>query len=257
MPDSESTLLVIDPNSGHSRQTRNWILGCLWRDFNDRLDDVMKDEQPHIPPGDDDNKQQGPQAGARKGKGNRQGQKRLFEGLRVTVFELEDKDPKEHGVPALDWVWFMGIFVIAVQLGIAAIPWGIKGQWDTFLVTAAGNLFAVISGSLPQWRREKWACPKKGGQTVAITEGNGSRSAIVILRKPGVGLDLEILARGTRTAPASPFTRLANSILGVLWILLLITVAAMKQNTWCKFQSFAPIRPLPSPNLLGMDLYPR
>ncbi|OJD33068.1 uncharacterized protein BKCO1_3300061 [Diplodia corticola] len=229
MPESGSTLLVIDPNSGHSRQTKNWILDRLWRDFNDRLDDTMRDELPHIPPGDGDNEQQEP---ARRGNGDGQGQKRPFEGLRVTVFEFEDKPPNEHGVPALDLVWFMGILVIAVQLGIAAIPWGVNGQWDTFLVTAAGNLFAGMSGSLPQWRREKWACPKKGGQTVAITEGNGSRSVIVILGKRGVGLDLEILARGTRTVPASPFTRITNTILAVFWILLLITVAAMKQSTW-------------------------
>ena len=212
--------MVIDPQSGHCRQTTNWILGRLWRDFNDRIDDEMKKEQAHIPPGDVNDGQQ------QKGKSP-------FEGLRVTVFEVLDN--AQHGVPTLDWAWFLGITVILVQLGIAAIPWAINDQWDTFMVTAAGNLFAVISGSLPQWRREKWACPKRGGQTVAITEGNGSRSVIVIQGKPGVGLDLEILARGTRTAPASRFTRLANTVLAVLWILLLITVAAMKQHTWCKY----------------------
>ncbi|ROV95736.1 hypothetical protein VMCG_07628 [Cytospora schulzeri] len=235
MPESESTLLVIEPESGHSRQTRNWILGRLWRDFSNSLDDLLKDEQAHgDSPGVGNGDEQGPPpAGSDKKGDHAQGQKPPFEALRVTVFELKDGgDSREQGVPALDLVWFTGIVVIAVQLGIAAIPWGINGQWDIFLVTAAGNLFAVISGSLPQWRREKWACPKNGGQTVAITEGNGSRSVIVILKKPGVGLDLEVLARGTRTAPASPLTRLANSLLAVLWILLLITVEAIDQNTW-------------------------
>ena len=235
MPDSESTLLVIDPISGHSRQTKNWVLGRLARDFNNRLDDAMKDEEPHIAPGDGSGERGGLTADANKEKGDETGKKQPFEGLRATVFELEDNDLQKHGVPVLDWVWFMGIIVIVIQLSIAAIPWGINGRWDTFLITATGNIFAVTSGSLPQWRREKWACPKKGGQTVAITEGNGSRSAMVIVGKQGVGLDLEILARGTRTTPSSPFTRVANSILAVLWILLLITVAAMKQNTWCKF----------------------
>ena len=159
-------------------------------------------------------------------------------GPRVTVFEVEDNPPTEHGVPTLDWVWYSGFAVIVIQLGIAAVPWGVNGQWNTFLVTAAGNLFALIGGSLPQWRSEKWACPKKGGDITTITEGNGSRSAIVILRKKGVDLKFEVLARGTRLAPATLLTRIVTSVLAVLWILLLITVAGIKQNTWCKFLPF-------------------
>lgn len=243
MPDSESTLLVIEPNTCHIRQTKNWILGRLWRDVNDRLDHKVKDEGPHETQRDcGTNKQKRPPANpVEKDRLRDPGHKTLFEALRVSVFELEDNvSPQRQGVPLLDWVWYMGVFVIAVQLIIAAIPWIIDGQWDIFLVTAAGNLFAMIGGSLPQWRREKWACPKEGSQTIAITEGNGSRSVIVILGKPSVGLDLEILAQGTRTAPASLLTRLVNALLAILWILLLITVAAIRQNSWCKVYSHTP-----------------
>lgn len=236
MPDSESTLLIIEPNSSHTRQTKNWILGRLWRDFNDRLDDSVRVEQQHEPSSNDSRADQRvPPPTAEKDGEHRQTQEPPFEALRVTIFEFKDGvGVNEQGVPVLDWVWLMGILVIVVQLGIAIIPWGVNGQWDIFLVTAAGNLFAIASGSLPQWWREKWACSKKGGQTVAITEGNGSRSVIVILKKEGVGLDLEVLARGTRTAPASKLTRLANIALAVLWILLLITVQAIEQNAWCE-----------------------
>lgn len=257
MPESDSTLLVVEPNSGHRRQTRNWILGRLWRDYHYRLDGQLKHETPHDASKHDghDEKQGPPPAGAENERKDGQVQKPPFEALRVTVFELEDEGGlREQGLPVLDLVWFMGLFVIALQLGIAAIPWGTNGQWDTFLITAAGNLFAVISGSLSQWRREKWACPKNGGQTVAITEGNGSRSVIVILKKPGVGLDLEILAQGTRTSPALPLTRFANSVLALLWIVLLITVEAISQNTWCKLYSCLLSTPCPC---LFLDPYGR
>jgi hypothetical protein len=234
--------MVIEPKNGHSRATRNWVLGRFWRDFNDVVDKEMEHEAEHISPLDaGDGQQQGPPAEVKNGEAAKPGGKPspAFEGLRISIFEVEDGDSTKHGVPTLDWIWFLGVAVIVVQLGIAAIPWGVNGQWDVFLVTAAGNLFSLIGGSLRQWTREKWACPKEGGQTIALTEGNGTRRVVVIVGKRAerIGLDLEIMAVGTRTAPASLFTRIANSALAVLWILLLITVAGMKQNTWCESQS--------------------
>lgn len=231
MPDSDSKLSVIDTNSGHSRDTTNWILGRMLRDFNDRLDDEMKDEQPRLRSDARDHEKQ---ASTDDGKGKAQAKQKAFEALRITVFEVADNPPTAHGVPTLDWVWFSGFVVIVIQLGIAAIPWAIHGQWNIFLVATAGNVLALVSSSLPQWRDEKWACPKNGGDTTTITEGNGSRSAIVILKKKGAGLKYEVLARGTRVAPATLLTRVASPVLAVLWILLLITVAGMKQDTWCK-----------------------
>ena len=234
MPHSETSLTVTDTNSGHGRDTRNWVLGRLLRDFNDRLDQTMKGEQPHI---SSDTSKKEDQGYINEKKEISNGKDKPFEGLRVTVFEADNNPPTEHGVPVLDWVWYSGFAVIAVQLGIAAVPWGINGQWNTFLVTAAGNLFALIGGSLPQWRTEKWSCPKNGGQDIAITDGNGSRSAIIILGKKGMGLKFEVLARSTRVAPATLLTRISTSVLAVLWILLLINVASMQQHTWCKHTS--------------------
>ena len=66
-----------------------------------------------------------------------------------------------------------------------------------------------------------------------VAQGNGSHHAIVILGKKGVGLDLEILAQGTRTERASWVARIATGVLALLWIILLLTVAGIKQNTWC------------------------
>ncbi|KAF7588228.1 hypothetical protein BBP40_005979 [Aspergillus hancockii] len=229
MPDVDvDNTVVVGCASGHFRTTKSWVLGRLLRDFEDAIDKEMKGERPHIPPGATLEPKEGPSARERE-------QGRAWEALRVTVFEVENEPSPGHGIPTLDWVWFSGWAVILTQLGIAVVAWAVDGSWDTFLITAAGNILALVEGSLPQWRKEKWACPKTGGGTVAITQGNGSRNAIVILGNRGVGLDLEILARGTRTAPTSWLTRIATACLAILWILLLISVAGMQQNKWYLF----------------------
>lgn len=50
--------MVIDSVNGHSRLARNWLLGRLWRDFNDDLEDEMMEERPHITAERGDQKEQ-------------------------------------------------------------------------------------------------------------------------------------------------------------------------------------------------------
>jgi hypothetical protein len=237
MPDTDmANTLVIGAASGHVRTTKSWILGRLLRDLNDKLDDEMADEAAHIPPGEE---AEAEQAAAAKPPGIVGASKKAktWEALRVSVYEVDEHPPCPHGVPLLDPIWFTGWVVILVQLGISIVPWIIHADWSAFLITASGNTLALIEGSLPQWREEKWACTKTGGATVTLTQGNGSRHAIVIKGKKGVGLDLEILAQGTRTSHASVVTRIAIPGLALLWTLFLITVSGIKQNTWCEFRT--------------------
>ncbi|GAB1314548.1 Solute carrier family 40 protein (Fragment) [Madurella fahalii] len=235
MPDADmANTNVIGADSGHSRATTSWVLGRLLRDADDRVDHEMRDEQNHVPPVfAGEIKSPSSSESAEKVAGSPSSRPK-WEALRVTVYDVDDEPPVPHGVPTRDWVWYSGLVVIFIQLIISIIPWIVTGDWGTFLVTAGGNALALIGGSLPQWRSEKWACPRKGGATVTITQGNGSRHAIVILgkRKQGVGLDLEILARGTRTAVPSLFTRIASALLALLWIVLLVTVAGFEENSW-------------------------
>lgn len=231
MPDSDmSNTLTIAATTGHRRLTKSWVLGRLLRDIDDRYDEEMKDEDEHEP---------GHQY---HGKGTdiaihpetiNTPTPRTWESLRVSVYEFDSEPPCEHGVPVLDWLWYSSCFVIIAQSAISIIPWILYGIWDIFLVTAAGTVLALVEGSLPQWREEKWACPKKGGATITITQGNGSRHAIVIKGQKDIGLDLEILAQGTRTARATRFTRLATTVLAFLWVVLLMLVAGLKQYSWC------------------------
>lgn len=192
MPDSDiNNTLVISAVTGHQRTSKNWVLGRLLRDFDDDNDAEMENEEAHASTGTTD-------PDTDKVKRASEPPAVAWEALRVSVYEFDKQPPCLHGVPAVDWVWLSGFGIILVQLVIAIIPWISGGSWAVFLTTASGNILALIGGSLPQWKAEKWACPKNGGATVAITQGNGSRHVVVIKGERGYGLDLEVLAQGER-----------------------------------------------------------
>jgi hypothetical protein len=209
---------VIGAESGHKRTTKNWVLSRLLRDLEYGIDKEMLNEQDH---------------GTTKSAVQDQAPPRpAWEALRISVFKVDES--RQHGVPSLDWVWFSGFAIIIIQLLISIIPWIIDANWAVFMLTLLGNVLALIGSSLPQWRKEKWACTRQGGSTVTLTRGNGSRYAILILGKKGVGLDLEILAQGTRTVRPSWVTGIIVGIIAVLWIMLLLCANEVDQNTWCK-----------------------
>ncbi|UKZ69027.1 uncharacterized protein TrAtP1_010041 [Trichoderma atroviride] len=245
MPDTDmANTNVIDAASGHIRTTSNWVLGRLLRDEDDRVDEDMKHEQNHVPPTAvpttvptaAKGASEEPLTSVVEKPGSRRPE---WEALRATIYEVDKEPPCPHGVPTVDLVWWSGVVVIVVELVVSIIPWILYKDWGPFLIAAAGNTLALVSASLPQWRAEKWSCPRNGGATVTITQGNGSRHAIVILgqRGEGMGLDLEILARGTRTAASSLATKIMSVLLAFLWVVLLINVSGLKENTWCKIPS--------------------
>lgn len=235
MPDADvPNTLVVGSKSGHSRFTTSWVLGRLLRDANDRVDKELHNEKAH------QSSEQVRQANQPRmySTMSRPAAGPEWEALRVTVYEFSRRPPLPHGVPTTDLIWWSGFVVILLELIIAMIPWIVDKDWAPFLVTASGNVLALFGSSLPQWRAEKWACPHNGGDTATITEGNGSRHAVLIIGRKDVGLDLEILARGTRTSKSSMFTKITSVILAILWICHLIAVAGMGQNTWCTLLPF-------------------
>ncbi|KAF3207180.1 hypothetical protein TWF191_001107 [Orbilia oligospora] len=187
--------LIISPTTGHHRTTRNWVISRLLRDLEYSFDASTENEASHPDPDSTEEVKLAP------------GQTR-WEPLRVSVFEVDKS--REPGVPIRDWIWFCGIGVILVQLVVSTVPWIRDGEWGPFIVTGAGTVLALISGSLSQFRKEKWACPRDGGDAVILTRGNGSRHAVLILRSKvspskssepttdvSRGLDFEILAEGS------------------------------------------------------------
>lgn len=212
MPNTDlANALVVGVQSGYIKETKTWILGRLLKD----ADSLTKGELEK-----------------RHAKSESPLNVIQWEALRVSVFEVADG--ANHGVPDRDWVWFSRYAMIFIQLAISIVPWILYSQWGVFMINLCGNFLALIEGSLQPWKAEKWACPKKGGRKVTLTQGNGSSHAIVILGKKGVGPNLEILAQGNYTRDTSREIKVSTAVLAFLWITLLVAASGLKIDTWCK-----------------------
>jgi len=206
VPDADFAATVIGAKSGNHRNNKSWIIGRLLRDHEHRSSQIKhRDDKAY---------------GA-------------HEALRITVFEVA-KSPKP-GTISRDWIYYSGFLVMVVQLIVAAIPLILTGNWTIVIVIAAGTVLALLQGAAPQWKKEKWACPKSGGYTVSITQGNGSRHVMVILADEYNGLDLEILAGGSKNLEVSRWELVYVSLLTAAWTVLLISVAGLSEDSWCMF----------------------
>ena len=146
-------------------------------------------------------------------------------GLIISVFRPSSK--WKAGVPVADWVYYSGIPVILLQLGISVIPGVILGEWNLLLITSAGVLLALATAALPRWRIEKWDC-RRAEKTIILTVGNGAQHALVI-RGDEDFLDLEALAAAHPTW--SRFDLFYMTMLALLWIVHLIIVLGIKAQT--------------------------
>lgn len=193
MPDPDCDCILMNAKSGYVKENRSWILGRLVRD--------------HSVPSTPDN------------------------GLTISFYDIDMTKPP--GVPSRDWVYYTGIATIIIQLGIAVIPGAVNHDWNTLIITAGGTLLALAGGALPQWRNEKWACRRLDSddrKVVCLTRGNGFKDVIVIVSQGQGQLRLEDLA--TPRDSRDRFTMLAASVLFVLQIALLLTVAGLQSHAW-------------------------
>ncbi|GAD91898.1 predicted protein [Paecilomyces variotii No. 5] len=194
---------VINGLSGYARENSSWILGRMVRDF---------DHWSHFAT-----------------------RKKTQEILETRWKELLEKKGVVAGVVTNDWIYWSGVMSMAVQLVIAAIPLGLFGDWGIMMITIAGNALAVATGLLPQWRKEKWACRRAARDPYILTRGNGAQHALVVLGNQR-GFNLEDLASGRSNIDVvggtTTTTRILLLILSALWIVLLITAAGLKTNTW-------------------------
>ena len=233
MPLPDCACKVINGRNGYVRDNSSWIIGRMVRDFEGWMDGGKRDGRvlTHLR-GLLDQRWENDKRAAEKtkvGAGNDVARPSQA-GLCVSIYKANGARP---GYPGYDLVYFIGFATTVVQLGIAAIPFGIFGDWSILFITASGIFLSFATGSLPQWSKEKWACRRKSNKTVILTRGNGSQHAIVIMGD-GQGLDLEDLAAGPTNVDmsASYTTRIAVTLLAAFWLLLLITAAGIKQNTW-------------------------
>ncbi|KAI3318585.1 hypothetical protein HD806DRAFT_305357 [Xylariaceae sp. AK1471] len=219
MPAADCPCQVINAHSGVVRDNSSWIIGRLVRDFESWMDDGRPD-------GPIQRRMQ--QILSEKQDILKTPKQPQRAGLCVSVYRAKDARP---GHPGYDSAYFAGLATAAMQLTLAALPFGLYGNWPIFLVTGAGIALSFATGAMPQWAAEKWACRQRSNKVTILTRGNGSQHAIVIMGD-GRGLDLEDLATNSSTSISSPVTRFVILILTVLWIVLLITAAGITENTW-------------------------
>lgn len=221
---SEGSCLVITAKNGYLRSNTSWVIGRMLRDYEywmdtavrARLEKILNDRQRYM--------RQNTKAGTQIPKPGQTG-------LCISVYE--PSETKAAGEPTLDLIYWSGLAVAFVQLVISAIPIATSGNWSILMITIGGTVFALITGSLPQWRAEKWVCRRSSPNTYILTPGNGAQHAIVILGN-GRGLNLEDLAvAGQMNYPSSNIlTRLGLAVISILWISLLIAAAGVRKNTW-------------------------
>ena len=232
MPDPDTSCTVINGKTGYGRDNSSWVLGRMMRDYEFWMDTevseateglrqekwkYMKEQEEKKHPGSGEHIEKPDHAG-------------------LVVSFWEPCETTKAATPGRDILFWSGILVCIVQLGIAAIPCGTTGDWGVLLVTGSAILLCLATGSLRQWRREKWACRKLNGKpkNVVLTHGNGAQHAIAII-SDGQGLDLEDLATGPMNVDnpsISMLTRLITVAFGILWILLLITSSALVSQAW-------------------------
>ena len=149
-PSPDVSSIVVSDTLGYARTNQSWIVGRLLRDF--ELYWMTKDARDGL-------------AALLRRKGRRKAS------LCLSVWEpTEGIEPK---IPKRDLVWISGYLVLLIQLGLAAVAWGIWGDWAIFVITTGGSLLALMTASLPQWKRERWPCREKTNKSFIICRGNG------------------------------------------------------------------------------------
>lgn len=257
MPSPDTPSMVINCKTGFARTNRSWVLGRILRDFESSVADNPGDLVSRVLTVNSDREK------AKDLKLSSHIPLRIS--LRIDILET-DGISVDSQCPTIDKVWILGWVTIIVQLVIAVVPWVLYRNWSIFLITAAGTLFALLTGSLRQWRTEKWPgrtlnpvphmhpeiprdddietgttktgptrkpdCKCKCGptkKTVCLTQGNGYTNVMVI-KASGSAWDLETLA--TARSKSLPETPWCLVMLAAAWVCLLITVSGLEENTW-------------------------
>ena len=229
IPDPDCQCLVINGDNGYARNNTSWILGRLVRDYDAWMHQDVRDRV-----GSNITKKWNTLRSKAEKDGQPEPSRPTQAGLCVSFYKPDSRG--KVGEPMNNDLYMWCILVAILQLGIAAIPCGISGDWGILMITVTGIILSTLTASLSHWKTEKFTCRRLAAnrkKNIILTRGNGSQHAIVILGQADF-LDLEDLAAGQMdiNVSTSNSTRLIVTALAVLWILLLITAAGLKQNTW-------------------------
>lgn len=233
MPDADTPCCIINGKNGFVRGNNSWVLGRMMRDYEYWMGNPVAEKTESLIEARwkfDQQKeaQDYPSEGITVPRPSQAG-------LVVSFWKPSTKLP--HGKPGHDILHWSGLFVTVIQLGIAAIPLGLTGDWGVLLITGAASILCYFTGSLSQWKVEKWACRRldhRSKKNFILTRGNGAQHAIAII-SDGHGLDLEDLATGFANIDSptiTVFAQLSIIVLGILWVALLITASALLDDSW-------------------------
>ncbi|KAL7957428.1 hypothetical protein V8C34DRAFT_285572 [Trichoderma compactum] len=152
-------------------------------------------------------------------------------GLQIFIYKFVPNSPVNRSL-SKDWPWFSGLITTLMQLGIAAIPAGLYGEWEILLITAGGTALAYATAHFSGYSTFHDHRSRDSRTVFTLTEGNGSRTAIVFIKDSNIGVDLEHLTRVESTGGSQILRIAAASVQLVFWVALLITVSGLKTHTW-------------------------
>ncbi|KAL7936131.1 hypothetical protein V8C35DRAFT_296954 [Trichoderma chlorosporum] len=211
MPDPDYPAVVITASSGIKKTNNSWVLGRLIRDLEFEVEKQFETWTESV-------KEDGKLVDKLASESD--------SGMLITVFEAGENP----GVQKWDKCWALFFIVLPTQLVIAAVPVITKRNWSILFLTVVGTILAVVTGSLREWRLQKYSCRKNSSETYIITRGNGHPHVFVICPGPNSGLYLYDLAGAARRADLR--TRISSVILAILWLVFLITAGGLKTDTW-------------------------
>jgi hypothetical protein len=238
MPEPDLSSKVITVGSRGSKFNESWVLGRLIRDLEIQIYRDLRREKEL---------------------------EKLDSGLIAIMYQTQPdvKEMTDVETDALkpprfepDTIWFSFFGVCLLQLVVAAIPIILNRNWEIIMATAAGTILALITGSLGQYTTEKYHCRRDSKGDYIITRGNGHNHVFLLLHKEvqnpkwvptklktpenhdipkyiGISLTLEDLANNITRANRR--TRAFIVVLAILWIVLLITIGGLTEDTWYLF----------------------
>ncbi|KIL69225.1 hypothetical protein M378DRAFT_184426 [Amanita muscaria Koide BX008] len=222
VPEPDFSSIVINGQTGYTRDNHSWVLSRILRDFDywkpEPIENRLREVLTEATNRDTEKARQD---------GRDPPPPREQAGLCVSIFRTSPG--REAGVPVTDWLYYSGIVVAIIQLGISVIPSAVHNEWAILVVTGSGILLAFATGALPQWKMEKWGHIRTPNKTVILTRGNGAQHALVIVGDENF-LDLEKLA--VSGPKGSLLTRFCTVPLALLWIAHLFTVLGIKEDPW-------------------------
>ncbi|KAL4780666.1 hypothetical protein BJX76DRAFT_360650 [Aspergillus varians] len=241
MPDADTGCSLINGKNAYVRGNNSWVLGRMMRDYEYWMDSAVRGKTDSLLEArwKFDQEQERKRASGRDAEGKAVEEihvpRPTQAGLVVSVYK--PSETIRAGVPGKDLLFWSGLVVTVLQLGIASIPVGVNGDWGVLMVTGAATLLCYVTGALSQWKVEKWACRRldtRAKKNFVLTRGNGAQHAIAIV-SGGRGLDLEDLATGFSMLDKPSITlsaQLSTIALGVAWVVLLITASGVDRGSW-------------------------